>query len=77
MDREELWRRLMLSAEQNVEYQKALQELKTVEEDYTTLLESLSAEQREVLERYISACEEMDEALVFAAYQIGLSGNLH
>ncbi|MBE6957789.1 MAG: hypothetical protein E7447_01370 [Ruminococcaceae bacterium] len=77
MDREELWRRLMLSAEQNVEYQKALQELKTVEEDYTALLESLSAEQREVLERYISACEEMDEALVFAAYQIGLSGNLH
>ena len=77
MNNNELWERLMLEAEQNTEYQQALQELKNVEEDYTALLESLSAQQREVLERYISACEEMDEALVFAAYQIGLSGKLH
>ena len=72
MNRDELWQRLLLWAEQNTKYQQALQSAKAVEEDYLALLETLSEERRAALERYIAACEEMDEALVFLAYQIGL-----
>ena len=77
MNRDKLWQMLVSWAEQNAEYQQALQRVKAVEADYLALLETLSGEQREVLDRYIAACEEMDEVMLLGAYQIGLSGNLH
>ena len=72
MNENELWNQLMAKAGQDAEYQQALQRLKEVEAAYLALLETLSCSQRETLERYITACEEMDEALVFVAYQFGL-----
>ena len=53
------------------DYQQALQELQKVEPEYRALLETLNPEQRDVLERYIAACEELDDALLFLAYEEG------
>lgn len=71
MDRDELWRRLVLIMEQDADYQQALQRLKEVEPDYLVLLETLAPEKRDILERYIAACEAMDDPLIYLAYQIG------
>ena len=71
MEREELWRYLVPMMEQDSDYQQALQKLKEVEPEYLALLETLSSQQRDVLERYIAACEAMDDPLIYLAYQIG------
>ena len=71
MEREELWRYLVPIMEQDSDYQQALQKLKEVEPEYLALLETLSSQQRDVLERYIAACEAMDDPLIYLAYQIG------
>ena len=71
MDREELWRRLISMMEQDADYQQALQQLKSAETDYLTLSASLTPEDREVLERYIGACEAMEDPLVYLAYALG------
>ncbi len=71
MDRDELWRSLVLMMEQDPDYQQTLQRLKEVEPDYLTLLETMAPEKREILERYIAACEVTDDSLIYLAYQIG------
>ena len=71
MDRDELWHRLIPMMEQNPDYQQALQKLKEIEPEYLALLETLSPQQRDVLERYIAACETADDPLLYLAYQIG------
>ena len=71
MDRDELWRRLIPMMEQDADYQQALQQLKAAEADYLLLLESMTQENREVLERYITACEAMDDPLIYLAYSLG------
>ena len=71
MDREELWRRLIPAMEQDATYQQALQQIQEVEGAYLALLETLEPEKREVLERYIAACESADDAALVLAYQIG------
>ena len=71
MDREELWQKLSLMMEHDPNYQQALQQLNAVESDYTDLLKSLPPEKQAVLERYIAACEAMDDALVLLAYRLG------
>ncbi len=73
MDRDELWRRSVPMMEQDADYQQALQRLKEAEVDYLVLLETMAPEKREVLERYIAACEAMDDPLIYLAYQIGRS----
>ena len=76
MDRDELWRRLVLMMEQDADYQQALQRLKEVEPDYLALLETMAPEKREILERYIAASEATDDPLLFLAYQIGICQGL-
>ena len=71
MDKDELWRRLVPLMEQDEDYQQALQQLKSAETDYLTLSESLPPEDREVLERYIEACEAMEDPLVYLAFVLG------
>lgn len=73
MEREELWRRLVSMMKQDADYQLALQRLKHAESDYLALLEMLTPENRAALERYIAACEALDDPLIFLAYQIGLA----
>ena len=74
MDRDKLWNYLVPMMEQDADYQQALQRLKDVESDYLVLLETMAPENREVLERYIAACEAMDDPLIYLAYQIGRAG---
>lgn len=74
MDRDELWYYLVPMMEQDPDYQQALQHLKDIEPEYLALLETLSPQQRNVLERYIAATEAMDDPLIFMAYQIGRTG---
>ena len=71
MERDELWCYLVPMMEQDADYQQALQRLKDVESDYLLLLETMTPKNREVLERYIAACEAMDDPLIYLAYQIG------
>ena len=71
MEQEELLNVLMIMAENDTNYQQALLQLKEVETEYTALLETLPQKTQEVLERYIAACEAMDDALVLLAYQFG------
>lgn len=71
MNKDELWYYLVPMMEQDPDYQQALQKLKDVEPDYLALLEILTPENREILERYIAACEALDDPLIFLAYQIG------
>ena len=76
MDRDELWCRLVPMMERDAEYQQALQRVKEAEKDYLALLETMTPEKREVLQRYIAACEAVDDPLLFLAYQIGLAQSL-
>ena len=71
MNKDELWYYLVPMMEQDTDYQQALQRLKEIEPEYLALLETLSPQQRDVLERYIAACETVDDSLLFLAYQIG------
>jgi len=76
MDRDELWCKLVSMMEQDADYQQALQRLKEVELDYLSLLETMTPENREVLERYLAAAEALDDPLIYLAYQIGMHQRL-
>ena len=52
-------------------YQNCLKEVQELEELFLRLREMLSTPQRELLDRYISACEELDHAKVHLAYRMG------
>ena len=71
MDKNELWNYLIPMMEQDPDYQQALQKMKEIEPKYLALLETMTAENQEILEQYIAACEDMDDPLIFLAYQIG------
>ena len=73
MDMDELWCSLIPMMEHDANYQQALRRLKEAEADYLALLETMPLQEREVLEQYISACEALDDPLIFLAYQIGLA----
>ena len=65
---------LAIRAAQDEHYQNCLQEVQELEEMYLRLREMLSIPQRELLDRYISACEELDHIMVQLAYQLGREG---
>ena len=71
MNKDDLWDYLAPMMEQDPDYQQALQKLKETEPAYLALLETMTPENREILERYIGACEALDDPLIFLAYQIG------
>lgn len=71
MEKDELLCYLVPMMDADPDYQRALQKLKKVEPEYLALSETLTPEQRDVLERYIAACEEVDDALIFLAYEDG------
>lgn len=73
MNKDELWVHLVLRMEQDPDYQQALQRFKEAEPAYLALLETMTPENREVLERYIAAAEALDDPLIFLAYRIDQS----
>lgn len=60
-------RELMEFAKNKPEYQQCLEEVRRLEPLYLALRDSLPEMQRRVLEDYISACEELDHALLLLA----------
>ena len=59
MTREQaLWVRSL--TERDMVYKQLKQRCQELEEDYERILKGLTEEERTVLERYISLCEEMD-----------------
>ncbi|MBE6941147.1 MAG: hypothetical protein E7455_02520 [Ruminococcaceae bacterium] len=71
MNKDELWVHLVMKMEQDPDYQQALQRLKEAEPAYLALLETMTPENQEILNRYIAAAEALDDPLIFLAYQIG------
>ena len=55
-------------------YQNCLKEVQELEEMFLRLRDMLTTPQRELLDRYISACEELDHTAVRLAYQLGREG---
>ena len=69
---EQAWAEEMLQlCRKNEWYQQWLQKAKDLEPGYEQIRGNLSEEQREILDRYIMACEEMDHIRQILAYQLG------
>ena len=67
--REENWyKNLMKLAKEDPHYQTCLEEVKRWECAYLALRETLPEMQRRVVEGYLSACEELDHALLMLAF---------
>ncbi len=55
----------------NQDYLDAMEELRRLEPDFVALREQLDEPRRESLDRYIAACEALDDAIVKLAYKVG------
>lgn len=66
------WEKVLADiAKQDEHYQNCLNEVQELEILFLRLREMLSPTQRELLDRYLSACDELDHAMVRLAYQLG------
>lgn len=63
------YEKLMRQAKQDQYYQACLTEVKRMEPFYLALKDAFSQEQKNILEDYLFACEELDPALVMLALQ--------
>ena len=63
----ERYKNLMKLAKEDPHYQACLEEVKRLEPVYLALKDSLPEMQKKVMEDYISACEELDHALLALA----------
>ena len=69
--KQDYWDQILLeAARKDDHYQKLLRACREAEADYTAIRDSLSEDQREQLERYISLCEELQHRLTTLACQI-------
>ena len=58
-------------AKQDADYQQLLGRCEELSPEYLRILHSLSPEQQQILEEYISCCEEMEYRLAQLAYDFG------
>ena len=63
----EKYKTLMERAKNDPDYQACLEEVRRWEPAYLAILDSLPEMQRRSLEKYISACEELDHILLLLA----------
>ena len=61
--------KLMELAKEDPHYQACLEEIKRLEPVYLALRDALPQMQKKIMEDYISACEELDHALLALALQ--------
>ena len=71
MDYEKVWDELIAAAKVDADYQQALNEMRKLEVSYQDICDSLSPEQKSVLEDYITACEELGDCMTWIAYRLG------
>lgn len=62
---------LAVRAVQDEYYQNCLKEVRELEPLFLSLRDMLSPPQRQLLDRYLSASEELDHAMMHLAYYLG------
>ena len=62
--------RLQQALARDAEYQALLKECRGLEEEYNQILDSLSLLDRELIERYIMLCEELDHRRAYLAVHL-------
>lgn len=68
---EQTWyEELLERAKEDPEYQACLETVRKLEPEFLILRNFLQEDQRNLLDAYLSACEEMDHALLMAAKQM-------
>ena len=73
MDYEKLWDNLRAEAKVDMDYQRSLEEVRKTEEAYLAVCACLTPDQKEIIEAYISACEELGDSMTLLAYRLGRS----
>ena len=73
MEQTEWMEYLMERAKMDTQYQSCLEEVNRLEPAFLALRDSLSREHQQILDDYLSACEEMDHALLPLAMEAGQS----
>jgi len=63
--------RIIEKTKTDFRYQECYQALQKTEEEFLQIRDALPPEQREQLNNYISACEEMDYIMLRLAYLVG------
>ena len=71
MTTDELWDHLIDRAKSDPWYQECRAEVRKLEPWFINFRESLSGEDRDKLDDYISACEVLEAALTLMAYNLG------
>ena len=67
MDQTEWMEELLEWAKEDPEYQACLETVRDLEPEFLALRDALTEDRRNVLDAYLSACEEMDHALLSLA----------
>ena len=69
--KQDYWEHILLeAARKDQEYQCLLAQCRKAEKDYERILQSLSPDDREQLDRYITLCEELEHRLPLLACEI-------
>ena len=70
MNTENLWSKLGELADQDLQYQQALERVSTLEPAYLAIKGTLTPEQQQTLDDYITACEVLDECQLWLALRL-------
>ena len=70
MNPKELWSELNSLAVQDTRYQQALERVSTLEPAYLAIKGTLTPEQQQTLDDYITACEVLDECQLWLALRL-------
>ena len=68
--------RLSDMVKSDADYQELLERCCSLETDYLRIMNGLSEEDRELMDRYIAACEDMQYRMTQLAYLLGQSDML-
>ena len=71
MNYENLWEEVIKSAMKDPEFQWHQNMVQSAEEVYLEVCKSLSRDQKQAIEDYIAACEDLDDYLTVLAYDLG------
>ena len=71
MEYEKLWNDLLAEARRDEEYRWHLEAVRRAETAYLAVCDTLSPDQRQTVEDYITACEAQDDYMLLLAYRLG------
>ena len=77
MEKDNIWDILVDFAENDKQYQEALDRVKRLEPAFLAIRKSLSPEQQQTLDDYIAACEALDQCQTFLAAKLSLYEENH